>query len=152
MPTIKPRITVTLPAHVGETYRRLAMLQKRSAGAVCAELLEASHEPIMRVVAILEAASEAPVKVREGVKRAAEQAEFEAIGHYGKAIHQLDWLLHEVRESNPLPAPITKPGGKPKGRKAGAARRAAAPPRPGANPRPSNTGVRSLKRNTGGKK
>lgn len=143
MPTIKPRITVTLPPHVGETFRRLAALQKRSAGAVCAELLEASHEPIMRVVAILEAAADAPGQVREGVRRAAEQAEFEAVGTVGKGLHQLDWILEEVRKGSKRPSGKSANGRKAEG--------ALAPRRP-ANPRPSNTGVRSPKRNNRSKK
>lgn len=148
MPTIKPRITVTLPPHVGETFRRLAALQKRSAGAVCAELLEASHEPVMRVVAILEAATEAPLQVREGVRRAAEQAEFEAVGQVGKSLKQLDWILEEVRSESRAPGEKGKGASGTKAPKPPSRGRGRAAP----NPRPSNTGVRSTKRNTRGKK
>lgn len=121
MPTTKPRITVTLPEHVGETFRRLAALQKRSAGAVCAELLVTAHEPICRVVAILEAAADAPRQVRDGFRQAMDRAEAEAVGDAAKHLRQLDLLMGQYAEFPPAnapepaltPVPVTRGSGHP---------------------------------------
>lgn len=98
MPTKKPRIAVTLPYHVGETYKRMAALQGRSAASVCADLLEAAHEPMCRTLAVLEAARDAPASVLAGIHDTALEMERELTGAYAGGLKQLDWLMHQVRE------------------------------------------------------
>lgn len=67
MPTLKPRIAVTLEPSTYEVIERLAVLQKRSRGAVVADLLESVSPALSRTVALLEAAQEAPERVKEGL-------------------------------------------------------------------------------------
>ena len=108
MPTIKPRIAVTLPPHVGETYKRLAKLQGRSAASVAADLLIASHEPMCRVLAIVEAARDAPREVLDGIMLAAEETERGLVGAYSHGLQQLDLIMDGVRQPE-LPPPAANP-------------------------------------------
>ena len=107
MPTTKPRIAVTLPQHVGETYKRLAALQGRSAASVAADLLLAAHEPLCRTLAVLEAAREAPRHVLEGIREAAEETERDLTLAYAGGLSQLDWIMEQVRQ--PTAPPPTDP-------------------------------------------
>jgi hypothetical protein len=119
MPTNKPRISVTLPPHVGETYKRMAALQGRSAAAVVADLLLAAHEPLCRTLAVLEAAREAPRQVLEGIREAAEETERDLTRAYAGGLDQLDWIMERVRQPELPPAPdnprlVTRGSGRPK--------------------------------------
>lgn len=107
MPTIKPRIAVTLPPHVGETFKRIAALQGRSVAAVAAELLVSVHEPMCRTLAILEAARDAPRTVLDGLRQAAEEIERDITGVHAASLNQLDWIMEQVR--NPGAAPPSDP-------------------------------------------
>lgn len=122
MPTSKPRITITFPEHLKATIDRFAELQGRSFGAVVVDILETVHEPLMRTVAILDAAREAPAEVRRGLRQVFDEVERDVVSSGGSALAQMDWLLHRLRE---------EPEGASEGRKGGS------------NPRPGNTGVRS---------
>lgn len=132
MPTAKPRIAVTLNPYVHETVKRLAELQGRSRGAVVADLLEAVHPPLMRTVALMEAARDAPEQVKQGLRGTIQEMERELQGSVGDGIRQMDYLLSDVevgsgeREQTELPR-----------------RRSGGGSSKGANPRPGNTGVRS---------
>lgn len=119
MPTNKPRISVTLPPHVGETYKRMAALQGRSAAAVVADLLLAAHEPLCRTLAVLEAAREAPRHVLEGIREAAEETERDLTRAYAGGLHQLDWIMERVRQPDAPQVPddprlVTRGSGRPK--------------------------------------
>jgi hypothetical protein len=109
MPTIKPRIAVTLPPHVGETYKRLAKLQGRSAAAVAADLLLAAHEPMCRTLAVLEAARDAPRHVLDGIREAAEETERTLTQAYAGGLDQLDWIMERVRQPELPEAPTASP-------------------------------------------
>ena len=98
MATNKPRIAVTVPPHIYATIRRLAELQDRSMSAVVGDLLAGIHPPLMRTVALLEAAREAPVQVREGLRRTMEDMERELVAASGSGLAQMDWLLDRVIE------------------------------------------------------
>ncbi len=118
MPTIKPRIAVTLPPHVGETYKRMAALQGRSAAAVAADLLVAAHEPLCRTLAVLEAARDAPRQVLEGIREAAEETERDLTRAYAGGLNQLDWIMERVRQPElpeaTHPPLVTRGSGRPK--------------------------------------
>lgn len=96
MPTTKPRIAVTLNRRVYETVERLAKLQGKSRGAVVAELLESIHEPLMRTVALLDAAAEAPEEVKRGLRGVIEGVEASLVGAAGGGLAQMDWLRSRV--------------------------------------------------------
>lgn len=101
MPTNKPRITLTLEPAVYETFTRLAELQGRTRPSVIVELLETVHEPLMRTVALLEAAQNAPKEVRDGLKNTIEELELDLVGSVGSTFSQMDWLTRKMGESNP---------------------------------------------------
>lgn len=67
MPTIKPRVQVTLEPSTHEVIERLAALQGCSRGAVIADLIDSVAPALGRTVALLEAAREAPAQVRQGL-------------------------------------------------------------------------------------
>lgn len=121
MPTKKPRIAVTLDPNIYETVKRLGELQGVSGGRVIAELLETIHPPLMRTVALLEAARDAPRQVTEGLRGTIEQLERELVGVAGGSIAQMDWMLSEIQERSEAAATAD-------------ARRSRAPRRP-SNPR-----------------
>lgn len=121
MPTTKPRITITFPHNLKATIARFAELQGRSFGAVVVDLLETVHEPLMRTLAILDAAKEAPEEVKRGLRQAFDDVERETVGAAGASLAQMDWLLTRIRDES---AQASKVG----------------------QPPPSNTGVRSVPR------
>lgn len=113
MPSNKPLIAVRLRPHVFEVYSRLAALQGRSRGGVVAEILETVYEPLMRTVALLEAARDAPVEVRQGLKRTLEDMERELVGAAGSSLAQMDLLVdrlmeHPVGEATPRPGALSR--------------------------------------------
>lgn len=67
MPTLKPRVQVTLEPATHEVIERLAALQGCSRGAVIADLIDSVAPALGRTVALLEAAREAPSQVRQGL-------------------------------------------------------------------------------------
>lgn len=100
MPTTKPRITVTLNQHVYDVFARLAELQGQSKGSIIAEILETVYPPLMRTVALLEAANEAPKQVRQGLKSNLEAIERELLKSTEGTTGQLDWMIQEMREAS----------------------------------------------------
>ena len=142
MPTSKPRIAITLEPVVYATIERLAQLQRKSRGAVVAELVTSIHEPLMRTVALLDAAAEAPEEVKRGLRGVIEGVESQLVGAAGGGLAQLDWLRAKVKAGTPRPVRPASERSEPQVPRKGARR--------GSNPRPSNTGVRSRKK--GGKR
>lgn len=98
MPTNKPRFTITTSRPVFETVSRMADLQGRSKSAVVNDLLEAVHPPLMRTVALLEAAQEAPERVKEGLRTTVLEMEREMAGSVGSGLAQMDWLLAQTTQ------------------------------------------------------
>lgn len=68
MPTIKPRVQVTLEPHTHEVIERLAALQGRTRGAVIADLIDSVAPALARTVALLDAAASAPSHVKRGLR------------------------------------------------------------------------------------
>jgi len=98
MPTAKPRITITTTQPVFETVSRLAKLQGVSKSHVINDLLEAVNPPLMRTVALLEAAQDAPRQVREGLRGTVDELEMQVTGDLGKTLSQLDWLISKTTD------------------------------------------------------
>lgn len=107
MPTLKPRTTVTLDPSTHEIVERLAFHQKRSRGAVIADLLDSVAPALSRTVALLEAASAAPQQVKDGLRAVVEGTHDDLVRAGGEATRQLDILLQDLqkgsisREANP---------------------------------------------------
>lgn len=96
MPTIKPRVNVTLEPSTHEVIERLAMLQGRTRGAVIADLLDSVAPALSRTVALLEAAANAPRQVKEGLKAVIDSAHDELVAASGEGTKQLDFILDQL--------------------------------------------------------
>jgi hypothetical protein len=113
MPTLKPRITTTLTANTFEVIARMAKLQGVSRGSVVAELLESVGPVLARTVALLEAASDAPKQVRDGLRATVENTHDELFVVGGDVIRQMDWLLGAFEGSSQVlnPHVVTRGSG-----------------------------------------
>lgn len=111
MPTLKPRVQVTLEPHTHEVIERLATLQGRTRGSVIAELLDSIAPSLGRTVAILEAAMEAPNDVKRGLRAMVEDLHQEVISTSGDASRQLDMVLDRLSEQEANPHVVTRGSG-----------------------------------------
>lgn len=100
MPSKLPRIAVSLPPHVYETIKRMSELGGEPMSRIIADLITATAEPLMRTVALLEAAAEAPKQVRDGLRQTVADMERELYGVAGHTIGQMDWLINEMGKGN----------------------------------------------------
>jgi len=96
MPSKLPRIAVSLPPHVYETIKRLSELGGEPMSRIIADLIAATAEPLIRTVALLEAAAEAPKQVKEGLRNTVASMERELYGVMGHTVGQMDWLINEM--------------------------------------------------------
>lgn len=92
MATNKPRLSVTLPGNIYKTLSELSRLQGASMSSIIVDLLETVHPPLLRTVALLQAAHDAPQEVRDGLLSAFEGMEKELSEAAGIAERQLDLL------------------------------------------------------------
>lgn len=67
MPTVNPRINVTLSPSLDHLVHRMAVHQRASKSQVLRELLEAAEPALQRAVALMDAASRATAEVRGGL-------------------------------------------------------------------------------------
>lgn len=67
MPTLNPRVQVTLSPSLDVLVSRLAGLQKSSKSQVLRELLEAAEPALQRAVALMDAASRVKAQVHTGL-------------------------------------------------------------------------------------
>ena len=96
MPTIKPRVQVTLESETHAVIERLATLQGRTRGSIIAELLDSIAPTLTRTVALLEAAMEAPNDVKRGLRAMVEGVHQELVEVSGDATAQLDMLMDQL--------------------------------------------------------
>jgi len=96
MPTVKPRVQVTLEPETHEVIERFARLQNRTRGAVIAELLNEIAPAIGRTISLLEAAQEAPNQVKAGLRAVAEGLQQEMVSASGEANRQFQLLMHKI--------------------------------------------------------
>lgn len=99
MPTLKPRVQVTLEPSTHAVIERLALLQGRTRGSVIAELLDSIAPSLGRTVALMEAALEAPNDVKRGLRAMVEGIHQEVLEVSGDASMQLDILLDQLGSS-----------------------------------------------------
>ena len=77
MPTINPRISLTLPPHRYDLITRLAALQGVSRAYLINDMLEEIYPVLERVCVVLEAAKQSQESVKNGLRDAVQQAEDE---------------------------------------------------------------------------
>lgn len=114
MPTIKPRVAVTLEPKTHEVIERLATLQGRTRGAVIADLLDSVAPALTRTVALLEAALEAPEQVKNGLRSVVEGIHEELVSASGDSTRQLEQLLGDIDrlpEEGSTPVSVTRGSG-----------------------------------------
>jgi hypothetical protein len=111
MPTLKPRVQVTLEPSTHEVIQRFASLQGRTRGSVIAEMLDSIAPSLARTVALLEAAAEAPNDVKRGLKAAVEGIQKELVGVSGDATNQLDLLMRGLPGGEANPHVVTRGSG-----------------------------------------
>lgn len=111
MPTIKPRIAVTLTEPTFQVIVRMAELQGCSRGSVVADLLESVAPVLGRTVALLEAAAAAPKQVRDGLRGVVEDTHDQLVEVAGDSILQMDWLLSELSGEGANPHVVTRGSG-----------------------------------------
>lgn len=92
MPTKHPRATITFPPQLYDTIKRFAALQGVSFSSAVVGLLEAAHPPLMRSVALFEAAAEAPESVRDTLRSNLEEIEKQLTSSLSVTQSQMDWL------------------------------------------------------------
>lgn len=111
MPTVKPRVQVTLEPQTHEVFARLAQLQGRTRGSIIAELLDAIAPTMAQTVAILEAAESAPQQVKDGLRAVVESAHDDLLEAAGDGIKQMDFLLTALSGSGADPHVVTRGSG-----------------------------------------
>ena len=100
MPTSPYRIICTLPQHVFEVIDRFAKLQKRSKGSVVSEIVQTIYEPLMRTVALMEAARDSHPETLLTLRNTLDDIERELVGATGSGIAQLDWITNRIGEES----------------------------------------------------
>lgn len=98
LPTAKPRITVTLDERIYETIDRMAELTGYSRASIINDLLTAAHDPLIRTVAVLEAAQRAPAEARASFLARVQQIEQELEGAAGETLHQFALLTSALSD------------------------------------------------------
>jgi hypothetical protein len=93
MPSQKPRLSITLEPRLYETLSRMSKVSGNSISSIIGEFMGAIHEPLMRTVALLEAAKDAPEEVKRGLKDTAAGIEHGLGAVLGDAQVQLDMLF-----------------------------------------------------------
>lgn len=112
MATKKPRITISLNPYVYATIKRMSELGKQPMASIISEMLDTVHEPLMRTVAFLEAAAEAPKQVRDGLRKSFETAEREVYEAAGHTVAQMDFLTEQLKAGG-AGSEVTSPAPKP---------------------------------------
>lgn len=100
MATKKPRITISLNPNVYATLKRMSELGKQPMSSIVTELLESVHAPLMRTVAFLEAASDAPKQVRDGLRESFEKVELGLYEVAGHTVAQMDFLTQQMLDGS----------------------------------------------------
>lgn len=100
MPTIKPRVQVTLEPETHNVIERFARLQNRTRGSVISDLLNEISRPLARTVALLEAAQEAPNEVKKGLRAVVEDLHGELMSVSGEANRQYELAMERIAQSD----------------------------------------------------
>lgn len=99
MPTVNPRLQITLTPPQHELLKRLAKLQGRSASSVVTELLGEMFPVLERIAVVLQAAVRAKDSMTEGLREATQQAERDTRPFLAGALGQLDLLAMDFERA-----------------------------------------------------
>ena len=90
MPTVNPRINVTLSPSLDLLVVRLAAMQRMSKAQVLRELLEAAEPALQRAVTLMEAASKAAPGVLSGLRESLSRAQDKAEAQLAEQFSYMD--------------------------------------------------------------
>lgn len=96
MPTVKPRIQLTLDQHQHDLLKRLAGLQGVSMASLVMDIIEPACPVLERVCVVLEAAQRAQESSKDGMRLAMAKAEAELLPHLYDAVNQFDLFVDGV--------------------------------------------------------
>lgn len=105
MPSVNPRLALTLQPHRHDLLKRLAALQGVSMAALVTDMLEEFYPVMERVCVVLEAAKQAQATSKQGLRDAVAQAEAELLPLAKATMSQFDLFLEGVSQSITAPAP-----------------------------------------------
>jgi hypothetical protein len=110
MPSVKPRLALTLPEHRHDLLKRLAGLQGVSMASVVTELLEECYPVLERVVLALEAAKTASESAKAGLRESCDKAIEELEPYRVLVSDQFDLFMDGItRQIQDAEAPATQP-------------------------------------------
>jgi hypothetical protein len=114
MPTVKPRITITLTGEQHATLHELAEVQGVSMSSIVVDLVDTTLPVLQRLALVLRNASQAPQAVLDGLRATLESAEGRMAGHGEAVSSQLDLLVSlsgggGVGSPAPAPPPKSRP-------------------------------------------
>lgn len=93
MPTVKPRITITLTDHQHTVLAQLAQVQKVSMSSIVVDLVDTTLPVLERLAVVLQNAAAAPQSVLEDLRRSLTSAEAALGGVQDVAFGQLEELV-----------------------------------------------------------
>lgn len=96
MPSVKPRLALTLPEHRHDLLKRLAGLQGVSMASVVTELLEECYPVLERVVVALEAAKSASESAKTGLRESCNKAIAEMEPYRDQFMDQFDLFMDGI--------------------------------------------------------
>jgi uncharacterized protein involved in copper resistance len=138
MPTVNPRINVTLPPSLDALVAQLAGLQRVSKSQVLRELLEAAEPALQRAVSLMEAASRAAGELKTGLVRTLDAEQKRAEVELARQLQYMDSATSDlVAQAEAIRARRPSRSG---------ARTAAVPPKAAQDPPSSNRGVKSSRK------
>lgn len=102
MPSVKPRLALTLPEHRHALLKRLAALQGVSMASLVTELLEECYPVLERICVMLEAAKRASEDAKDGLRESCDKAMAEIEPYRDAASAQFDLFVQQfVAASRP---------------------------------------------------
>jgi hypothetical protein len=96
MPTLNPRINVTLSPSLDSLVARLAELERVSKSTVLRELLETAEPALLQAVALMEAAQGASVKARKNLAQDLESSIKAAEGASAMVLQNLAYQTRDM--------------------------------------------------------
>lgn len=96
MPSVKPRLALTLPEHRHDLLKRLAALQGVSMASLVSELLEECYPVLERVAVALEAAKTASESAKSGLRESCDRAIEELEPYRDQFMDQFDLFMDGV--------------------------------------------------------
>lgn len=146
MPTLNPRVQVTLSPSLDTLVRRLAVHQRASKSQVLRELLEAAEPALQRAVALMDASSKAAAEVKAGLARRLSSTQDDAEDAAAVLLSRMDRLSSDLVAQ----AEAVRPRRPARAAQAAGQAASGAPGR-GGNPPASNRGVKSSVKRAGGR-